>query len=95
MPEIPRESVEALWNGELPKEPFPGSDRREVDDAVFWLHMLAPLFQLSPKESDGALRELASRPHAHPHDGVQTFTLSLLRARLRQYRAADRSRNRR
>lgn len=88
MPAIPEASLEALWSEELPREISPGAGRREIAEEVFWLHLLAPVLELPPKEADRALRELAGRPHPHP-GGARQFDLATFREKLRCCRETD------
>jgi prepilin-type N-terminal cleavage/methylation domain-containing protein len=63
--------------------------RRQLEEELFWLHLLAPLLDLSSAATEVALRDLASRPHAHPHDGLCHYDRRTLHKRLEWARRVD------
>ena len=90
VPSIPAESLKALFAEGPPTTDDPAdAGRREIEEQVFWMHLLAPALELEAREAEPVLRELALHPHVHPFEGPKIFDLATLRARLEHCREID------
>ena len=63
--------------------------RQRVEDEVFWLRLLRPVLPLPKTRAEAALRDLAARPHVHPHFGSREYDVKTLRERLEWARSFD------
>jgi hypothetical protein len=55
---------------------------RQAESDLFWIHLLARILPLEGDEANAAMADLAGKPHAHPHDGIQNYDVRILRKRL-------------
>jgi hypothetical protein len=65
--------------------------RRKLEDDIFWIQLLGPLVDLTPREADHALHNIAGRPHYHPRAGKRFFARQKLLERLQWARRVNRT----